>query len=142
MKITFTGTRDGMTTAQLETVMRSIRELRISNELNYLIHGACHGADRQAHELVMRRIMHPSNTEQLSWALSVKKEQDEVLPIDKDPIRRNRRMVNEGRAVVAAPGTFAEVQRSGTWATIRYARKLERPLYICFPDGNVHSENL
>jgi hypothetical protein len=37
--------------------------------------------------------------------------------------------------LLAAPRTKTEEQRSGTWATIRYARKLGRQVCLLWPDG-------
>ncbi len=41
--------------------------------------------------------------------------------------------------MVAAPKSFAEELRSGTWATVRYARKQKKPVVIVFPDGSVQN---
>jgi len=49
-----------------------------------------------------------------------------------------RDFVNECDVLIAAPGEFVERKRgSGTWGTVRYARKLGRPLVIIWPDGVV-----
>lgn len=141
MRMTFTGTRSGMTPKQLSKVMESFRSLRTASELQILIHGACHGADREAHKLVTHRIMYPCNTEQAIWAMAAKKDGDIVYPIISDSIKRNHVMVDEGNVVVAAPATKTEIFRgSGTWATIRYARKCQKRLIICWHDGTVTEE--
>jgi hypothetical protein len=41
---------------------------------------------------------------------------------------------------VAAPRTPIETLRSGTWATVRYARAYGRPVWIVLPDGSVRVE--
>ncbi len=35
------------------------------------------------------------------------------------------------------PVNYTNVQRSGTWMTIRHAEKVGRPTMIIYPDGNV-----
>jgi predicted Rossmann fold nucleotide-binding protein DprA/Smf involved in DNA uptake len=35
-----------------------------------------------------------------------------------------------------------EELRSGTWATVRYARRIGRPITLLFPDGGVLREGL
>jgi len=50
----------------------------------------------------------------------------EALPY----LERNREIVNQSAVIIAAPRFMAEEVRSGTWMTIRYARKLDRPITI------------
>ena len=45
-------------------------------------------------------------------------------------------IVDESDTIIAFPASAEEVIRSGTWATIRYARKTKTPLHIILPDGN------
>lgn len=98
-----------------------------------LHHGGCKGADVQAHEIALRKgcvvIIHPSNLRH--WQGRCPRS-DRVLP-PKDPLERNRDIVDSVDAVVAAPATIGEVLRSGTWATIRYARQENKILAILEP---------
>lgn len=142
MKICFTGTRQGMSDVQRDRVAIVFQQLRRPNETSYLLHGACHGADREAHPLVQFREMFPSNREQRDWANKVRQSGDIVHEINIFPIDRNHQTVDKCNAVVAAPNESNEVLRSGTWATIRYARKMKKPLYIVYPDGDLQKENV
>lgn len=122
-----------MTPEQLETV-REVMMKWVHN--GRLFHGACHGADRQAHTLwSSAREMFPSNESQHRWAHSASGPKDAIHIIDPNPLRRNRTMVDFGDLVLAAP-SGGETLRSGTWATIRYARKCKTPVIICWPDGS------
>jgi hypothetical protein len=56
------------------------------------------------------------------------------------PTSRNHDIVDETELLIACPGELAEAVRSGTWATVRYARKLGRPIVIFWPDGSVTGE--
>lgn len=42
--------------------------------------------------------------------------------------------------LIATPAGFQEEQRSGTWATIRYARKMNHHIYIVYSNGHVREE--
>lgn len=53
------------------------------------------------------------------------------------PLDRNRLIVDSVDLMVAFPGKMKEQKRSGTWYTIRYARKQGVPLMIFWPDGSV-----
>lgn len=47
---------------------------------------------------------------------------------------RNHAIVDECSVLIAAPRSLTEEQRSGTWATVRYARKMGRPVVILDPE--------
>jgi len=61
--------------------------------------------------------------------------------LPKEPLARNRDIVNMSDILIAAPGEKAEVLRSGTWATIRYARKMSRKLLVIYPKGSCKGNN-
>jgi len=54
---------------------------------------------------------------------------------------RNHKIVDICDILVAFPQTNSETVRSGTYATIRYARKCKKPIIIIYPDGSVKKEN-
>lgn len=51
-------------------------------------------------------------------------------PAGGDPLARNREIVAAVGLLIAAPDTAVEYLRSGTWATVRYARKAGKPIVI------------
>jgi hypothetical protein len=136
MKIGFTGTRSGMTLRQRIT----LNEMILPNFTGEFHHGDCNGADREAHTVASRRgfriVTHPPTNDKLR-AFCVANEVRDPLPY----IERNQVIVDETELLIACPGGADEELRSGTWATIRYARKLKRPTVIVFPDGTVKAEN-
>ena len=138
MNIAFTGTRQGMTVSQQGTV----RELLIGMEGGTVHHGCCHGADREFHRIAYvqgyRIVLHPGDTSQEAWALT-QEYCDGIYPL-KHSLSRNRQMVDETTVLIATPQTEEEVLRSGIWATIRYARKCDRVIYVIRPDGEVIKE--
>ena len=104
-------------------------------------HGGCIGADAQAHALVLtwkqrRESNHPAIH---NHPACLPKEVIGVCPdpdalyAPMEPLTRNRVIVDNISLLVAAPRGLAEVQRSGTWSTIRYARVQNVPVLILDP---------
>jgi hypothetical protein len=107
----FTGTRQGMSheqKMQLRLLLRSI--LGGTKTFN---HGGAIGADRQAASLVK---------------LFVPRVDAVCFPAGRDPLGRNRKIVAASQILIAAPATDEEIIRSGTWATVRYARAAGIPV--------------
>ncbi len=138
MRIGFTGTRRGMTDDQKYMVKKLLLKLKPTQ----FHHGDCIGADAEAHEIVMeidenRRytyiVKHPPQDGK-QWA--------DCQPFwasrpFKPYLQRNRDIVDETSVLIATPATARELQRSGTWATIRYARKCGKEVWIIRPDGEL-----
>lgn len=130
MILGFTGTRKGLTLLQRCT----LEDLVASLEVTEFHHGLCIGADAFAHELVRR--LHPA-AEIHGHACTLENQQAplkvDVLHVPKPPLERNRDIVAASRMMLATPGTNEEQLRSGTWATVRYARRAEKPLFLILP---------
>lgn len=130
MIVGFTGTRDGMTRLQQALFIDRMASL-CPHEFH---HGDDDGADREAHELV--RLHHPRCTivahppENDAHRAFCKA--DKIMPT-KPYLDRNRAIVFCCDELVAAPKTLAEELRSGTWATIRWARRSGKPTYLLRP---------
>lgn len=137
MIVGFTGTRRGLTDPQRELIVNALEMWPPDSEFH---HGDCVGADASFHHLVLaysdrpRIIIHPSTLEdQRAYC------QDANLYLTpKPPLERNRDIVNEVGFLLACP-SGAEVLRSGTWATIRYARSQGLRGRIFYPGGAVAS---
>ena len=129
----FTGTRRGMTPAQREAFAGLLARLEIAE----LTHGDCLGADAEAHALA-REAAIPIRIRPCDIvAMRAFCEGGEVVAPAKKPLARNRDIVDDGELLIATPGMMREQQRSGVWATIRYALRLGRPVYVIWPDGRV-----
>jgi predicted Rossmann fold nucleotide-binding protein DprA/Smf involved in DNA uptake len=130
----FTGTSRGMSEAQKNRVRNFL-----SNKKGEFHHGDCIGADDEAHdiavELGLGAVIHPPiNSVYRAWKQGW---------ITKGPLPyldRNKVIVRSTEILIATPGEMVEQLRSGTWSTIRYARKLERPICIIYPNGNLRRE--
>lgn len=131
----FTGTRAGMTAAQKEEFTTAIRRMQRAGYFIILIHGDCIGADTDAHKIAVSldceiEIAPPNKAKYRAF----NKGAFDVHP-EKDYISRNHDIVNASTVVIATPSSTSEVLRSGTWATVRYARKTGKPIIIIYPDG-------
>ena len=133
----FTGTRHGMTIAQHCTLARIMLCAHKSDDQIWWHHGICVGADEESHKLA--RVFdfkikgHPPRSRRyladILWA------EFDSLAQAEGYIERNHAIVDETSSLIATPYTDNEVQRSGTWATVRYAVGRGHDVTIIYPDG-------
>jgi hypothetical protein len=136
MRIGFTGTQLGMTRAQREEVRSLLSQFHVS-----ALHlGDCIGADADCHQIGVELghnvilVGHPPHSDSkrafLKYGIS--------LP-PKPYLDRNKDIVNESEMLIATPKGNKEELRSGTWSTVRYARKCGKRVYIVYPDGRIEA---
>jgi len=130
MKIGVTATRKGLTGHQIQTTW----QLLVWNEPEELIHGGCINGDEQlakmASELGIWTHELPGNMSKLRTQFV----SDETHH-PQNNLKRNRQIVRIATHMLACPSGHKEIMRgSGTWATIRYALELEKPLVVIWPD--------
>jgi hypothetical protein len=130
----FTGTQHGITAGQNVALYHLFRADPCIVEFH---HGSCWGADVQAARLIrelltfgVHIVAHPGPVGDDSGV-------DDVTRLEFPYLQRNHHIVNETGELIGAPQGFNEVTRSGTWATIRYARKIGRKITLVFPNGRV-----
>lgn len=122
----FTGTQAGMSARQLRGLRRVLTQLG-AKEFH---HGDCIGSDEEAHDVAdvmgLRLVIHPpDNDSKRAFCRGA------IRTYPPRPyLKRNQDIVNSSQVLVAAPKSGEEELRSGTWATIRYARKLGRRVII------------
>lgn len=129
MRVGFTGTRGGMTAVQKQEFKATILQLN----LDEFHHGDCVGADEDAHYLVIENfdcqmVGHPPTNTMYQAHCSF----DRQLP-PMEYLARNRGIVNTTDILIACPKEEAEILRSGTWSTVRYARKQKKQVIIIPP---------
>ena len=135
VKIGFTGTQKGMTRKQMRQVRKALKMLQKRAEPSEaeFHHGDCEGADEQAHHLAlgmrMKIVIHPPR---VINKRAFCKGWYERRPV-KEYIPRNHDIVDETWVLIATPKEHREVTRSGTWATVRYAKKKGRKVLIFWP---------
>ncbi len=138
--IGFTGSRDGMALLQQDEFVNRLIVLMANAETDCQFHhGDCKGADEEArHEAAAQGYeihRHPPVDERLR----ANTEYDETYP-PRGYLERDQDIVDACDVLIAAPKGFKEELRSGTWATIRKARKAGRQIFIIWPDGMVSKE--
>jgi len=128
----FSGSREGLTQFQLALLGLIIRRQKIAK----VHHGDCVGADAMFHNLVKELgiwvIIHPPINPR-NKAHGIANDYRKPLPY----LDRNKEIVKESTILLACPKDESEDTRSGTWQTIRYARKLGRPTLVIFPSGEI-----
>lgn len=97
-------------------------------------HGDCIGADASAHEIAKELeidiyIYPPINNRKRAFCCTGS---FKIHP-PKDYIERNHNIVDNCDILIACPKSNIEELRSGTWATVRYARKIKRPVIVLKP---------
>lgn len=140
MDLGFSGTQKGMTEAQTEAVWSMIAAIALiypQGKVN-AHHGLCIGADWQFHVMcrgwVIPIIGHPPVNK--SKVAKFDMSDFAYLWDDKDYLDRNTDIVNCSTSFIGAPGEMEEQLRSGTWSTIRKAKKKGIRGVIVFPDGS------
>lgn len=127
-RVGFTGTQRGMTAKQKFEVTRLLDELCPSE----VHHGDCVGADEELHEIADNLtcwiIVHPPNSD-VKRAFCTGSEELPPRPY----LHRNEDIVNSVDVLIACPATAHEVKRSGTWTTIRHARKIGLRVEVIAP---------
>jgi hypothetical protein len=112
-----TGSRTGASPEQLSWLLSKLVDLRA----DVLHHGDCVGVDAQAHALALdlglRVVVHPpSDPKHRAYC-----EGGELRP-ELPYLERDREIVRESQHLLALPAGSPR-QRSGTWATVRYAQQ-------------------
>ncbi len=113
MIVGFTGTRKGMSESQKRQLVLVLRYFYRTHETTEFHHGAADGADQEAVLLAVgvgyTSVPHPAGA---------------------DPLERNRDIAEACDVLIAAPVKDTEELRSGTWATVRYARHERKPVVM------------
>lgn len=135
MNLGFTGTRRGLSEPQRVELVETLARLRTEGARDFH-YGDCVGADAEAFDVAFKlgywTVAHLP-TDDRTRAQTFPHIAREPLPF----LERNRAIVEESDILIACPGQLREVLRSGTWATIRYARRIGRLVILIWPDGKV-----
>lgn len=140
-KIGFTGTRNGMSQEQID----AFKEIIKSKKSKEFHHGMCVGSDKQAHDSVrkMYDIVISQDIKIVGHPPTFKKFMAEcdcdIFMKPHDYLTRNKNIVDETDMMIATPDCKEKV-RSGTWSTVRYARKQHKKIYIIHKNGRVSIE--
>lgn len=127
----FTGTRKNRTPRQEESLRLALKFLRDFGYTRF-VHGGAFGADLFAHDvawsLEYELMCYPALGRVHDYVLN-----DHILMPTADPLTRNGYIVNASRVLIAMPHEDHEILRSGTWSTVRRARRAGIPRLILYP---------
>ena len=135
--IGFTGTREGMTPKQKELVVNRILEFIELYGLCRAVHGACIGADDEFGFITFNQkctvVLRPGCDREGNTSMRG------VSPFDLEHpaehyLTRNVKIVDDCDVLLACPKENTEQNYGGTWATIKYARKVKKPTEIYWPN--------
>lgn len=137
MNIGFTGTQAEPTPAQKDA-LRIVLKLLLHEDA-WFHSGDCVGADRVAHDIAAELGYSTHGHPPINDSKRAHCEYD----VSEEPlgyIERNHAIVDSSTFLIAVPKTFSEETRSGTWATVRYARKKNVQILKIWPDGKLEKE--
>ena len=134
--IGMSGNRGGMSENAKSTIYNIINT-DFNGKIHNVRHGDCVGSDCDFHKICsglgLNVIIHPPNVNSMRAFCK----SDTILE-PKPFLIRNKDIVNSSNILVAFPDSKEELLRSGTWSTIRYARKMNKKIIIIYPDGSVN----
>lgn len=137
-----TGTRYGLSRGQSEALAAWLYDH--GPGASELHHGCARGAD-SAIALAARGLLpglwivaHPGDDPR--WTCEAAKRASSLVLPEKANLERNADIVQACSVLAACPRTDYEERRSGTWATVRRARRAGRRLVVFCPDGRVEEE--
>ena len=130
MHIGFTGTRNHKK-VDLDRIRKLTNYLarQFYRGFKIIHHGACLGMDEKVHYLALdigyNVVVHPPTHTKYMMKFDTSEDKDRVIFLPaKAYLSRNGDIVDSSKQLVAVPSDpETEVLRSGTWATVRYARK-------------------
>ena len=129
MKVGFTGTREGMTAAQIVALTEFFA--KHGDKITEFHHGDCVGADAQAHNIACGMIgedkvyVHPPD---IDTRRAFCKSPHIARPMGY--LARDLKIVESTERMIAAPKAGPPAPRSGTWYTVRRAQERKRPVLI------------
>lgn len=141
----FTGSRHPLLEPQLLSLERLLRVL-FGGGARKAVHGAATGAD-EAFALACRELMfeeivaRPGDLPQ--WVSAAALAASSVVHPAEANATRNGKIVGDCTVMIACPAApegAAESRRSGTWMSVRMARKAARPIWVVWPCGKVTKE--
>ena len=150
--IGFTGTRRGMTNIQDRTIALAIDTVFFKNKIGWgtkdikIHHGDCVGSDARFHRIVVTAglgrciVIHPpENQKHRAFCNNDKNPREGIVLEERPYIVRDDDIIDASGVMLATPGEEFETRRSGTWTTIRHARKKGKKIFVILPSGTITS---
>lgn len=125
----FTGARWGLTPQQNEKLINKLNEFKNTYSQIKVLHGDCVGADSQFHKICKQNkfsiTIYPPKIKTMRGY-----NDGYIIKEEQEFITRNHNIVDDCDILLACPKDKNEVLRSGTWATIRYAKKKNKEIIL------------
>ena len=134
IKYGFTGTRTGLNNTQKDKINKLFEENIKQNKTIEIHHGDCVGADSEIHAICekiinkyenMKIIIHPPSDKKLRAFCK-----SSLICDPKPYLKRNKDIIDGTDILIACPYSNEEQLRSGTWSTIRYAKKKNKQILL------------
>ena len=128
MKVGFTGTRTGLNSKQKSDIINFIK----NNDIKEVHHGGCIGADKEFNDICIsfgiKIIVHLGTSNNTTV---INNTYNNITILQPKPyLDRNKDIVDSSDLLIACPFSNQEIIRSGTWSTVRYARKKNKNIII------------
>lgn len=134
IKIGFTGNREGLNEDQTAKILELLSQY--TNYIIHIYHGDCLGADTDFHKLCVD-FKNNNTTEMVITIMPPDKNvmrgfnNGDILMKPKPYLERNNDIVINSDIIIGCPlDKNNEILRSGTWSTIRKARKMNKLLFV------------
>lgn len=133
MHLGFTGSSEKVTLKQRATLEYLLHHLYFDEGFKVFHHGDCIVADEIA-AWIAKRIGYAIYTHPpiFDYKRAFFPKSD-VNFYPKQYLDRNKDIVNSSSLIIGVSDTDEEILRSGTWATLRYSRKMGKPRIILLP---------
>lgn len=138
LHIGVTGSRFGMSKHQKITFKKFINE-KTAPEIAALHHGDCVGADAECHDIAVKLNICTHSHPPIRDQYRAYKGSDKIYA-PREYLARDRDIVDMSKVLFAFPNSEYESPRSGTWYTVRYARKKQILVVMVLPDGYVNPD--
>lgn len=142
MIIGFTGTREGLTDQQLAWLYTTLETGKADGTIVQVHHGACLGADQAVHVAALDieipiHVWPPTNMKYVALECLTPHRLVTIHP--RMPyLNRDREIVHAAEGLVGLPKHDEQPDRAlwgGTWYTVDFAERMNRPVIICYPNG-------
>lgn len=137
VKYGFTGTKNRLRNSQKNSIIHQLQtEINKGNNIE-IHHGDCVGADKDFHDICscpllknsikIKIVIHPPIDNKLRAYC-----QSNFICEEKTYLERNKDIVDDTEILIGCPYDNEEKLRSGTWSTIRYAKKNNKLVLLFF----------
>lgn len=148
MIIGFTGTREGLTNQQLGWLVTTFETGKQDGTLAEVHHGGCVGADAAVHAQAIEleipiHVWPPINPKYLAVETLAP---HPLVTVHRGMqyLDRDRQIVGATYGLVALPKHNEQPERmlwGGTWYTVDFAERMNKPVIICYPKGRVEQRD-